>query len=137
MTDREVLKGYKAQAVTFSKEGETFGEKFLHTRVLTKTRKYDHISPILALCHWLPMGFKILLLVFKSLIALASPYINDLLAPYSPARSPRSADKLLLSVCRVRLKTEGLTAVLETITINWLGPPPNPHTIAVQSKRDP
>ncbi len=38
-------------------------------RVLTRTRKYDHISPVLSTLHWLPtkhrIDFKILLLLIK------------------------------------------------------------------------
>ena len=40
-------------------------------RVLTRTKKFDHISPILSSLHWLPVKFgveyKILLLTYKSL----------------------------------------------------------------------
>ncbi len=39
-------------------------------RVLTRTRKYDHISPVLSTLHWLPIkhriDFKILLITYKS-----------------------------------------------------------------------
>ena len=45
-------------------------------RVLTKTKKRAHITPILKSLHWLPVSFridfKILLLVFKALNGLAS-----------------------------------------------------------------
>ncbi len=38
-------------------------------RVLTRTRKYDHISPVLSTLHWLPtkhrIDFKILLITYK------------------------------------------------------------------------
>ena len=57
-------------------------------RVLTKTRKRDHISPILALLHWLPVKsrieFKILLLTYKALNGLAPSY---LIVPYYPTRA--------------------------------------------------
>ncbi len=40
-------------------------------RVLTRSRKYDHITPILQSLHWLPINFrisyKILLLAYKAL----------------------------------------------------------------------
>ncbi len=40
-------------------------------RVLTRTRNYDHISPVLSTLHWLPIkhriDFKILLITYKSL----------------------------------------------------------------------
>ncbi len=38
-------------------------------RVLTRTRKYDHISPVLSTLHWLPIKhriyFKIVLIIIK------------------------------------------------------------------------
>ncbi len=44
-------------------------------RVLTRSRKYDHIIPILQSLHWLPIMFsiscKILLLAYKALTGLA------------------------------------------------------------------
>uniref|UniRef100_A0A8C1PDB8 Reverse transcriptase domain-containing protein n=1 Tax=Cyprinus carpio TaxID=7962 RepID=A0A8C1PDB8_CYPCA len=44
-------------------------------RVLTRTRKYDHISPVLSTLHWLPIkhriDFKILLITYKALNGLA------------------------------------------------------------------
>ncbi len=40
-------------------------------RVLTRTRKYDHISPVLSTLHWLPIkhriDFKILVITYKAL----------------------------------------------------------------------
>ncbi len=70
--------------------------------LLTGTRKHEHISPILASLPWLPIhfriNFKILLFTFKSLNGLAPPYLSELLQPYTPHRSLRSADQLLLSV---------------------------------------
>ncbi len=45
-------------------------------RVLTRARKYDHISPVLSTLHWLPIKhriyFKILLITYKALNGLAS-----------------------------------------------------------------
>ncbi len=73
-------------------------------RVLTKSRKYDHITPILQDLHWLPVreriNFKILLLTWKSLHNMAPSYLLDLLSPYVPARNLRSSDKLLLTIPR-------------------------------------
>ncbi len=44
-------------------------------RVLTRTRKYEHISPVLSTLHWLPtkhcIDFKILLITYKALNGLA------------------------------------------------------------------
>lgn len=80
-------------------------------RFLTGTRKYEHISPILASLHWLPVQFrihfKILLFVFKSLNSLAPPCISELLHLYTPTRSLRSADQLLLHVPKTNRKLRG------------------------------
>ncbi len=80
-------------------------------RLLTGIRKYEHISPILASLHWLPVHFrnqfKILLFVFKSLNGLAPPYIYELLHPYMPTRSLRSTDQLFLNVPKTKHKLRG------------------------------
>ena len=57
--------------------------------ILTRTRRFEHISPVLASLHWLPVKFridyKILLLTFKALHGLAPSYLNYLLFPYTPS----------------------------------------------------
>ncbi|XP_068573506.1 uncharacterized protein, partial [Cebidichthys violaceus] len=77
-------------------------------RVLTKTKKVDHITPVLRSLHWLPVqqriDFKILLLVYKALNGLGPKYISNLLLPYEPSRPLRSSGTGLLSVPRVRTK---------------------------------
>ncbi len=59
-------------------------------RVLTRIRKYDHISPVLSTLHWLPIKhriyFKILLITYKALNGLAPQYLSDLLLHYTTAR---------------------------------------------------
>ncbi len=51
-------------------------------RVLTRSRKYDHITPILQSLHWLPIkyriSYKILLLTYKALNGLAPAYLTSL-----------------------------------------------------------
>ncbi len=51
-------------------------------RVLTRTRKYDHISPVLSTLHWLPIkhciDFKIVLITSKALNGLAPQYLSAL-----------------------------------------------------------
>uniref|UniRef100_A0AAZ1XEQ0 Reverse transcriptase domain-containing protein n=1 Tax=Oreochromis aureus TaxID=47969 RepID=A0AAZ1XEQ0_OREAU len=74
-------------------------------RVLTGTRKREHISPVLASFHWLPVKsrieFKILLLTYKVLNNQAPSYLNDLVVPYHPIRALRSHTAGLLVVPRV------------------------------------
>ena len=83
-------------------------------RLLTKTRKRAHITPILKSLHWLPVcfriDFKILLLVFKALNGLSPSYLSDLLLTYKPSRTLRSSDRGLLLIPKVRTKTHGEAA---------------------------
>jgi len=69
-------------------------------RLVTGTRKFDHISPVLKTLHWLPVScrikFKILLMVFKCLNGLAPKYLSRLIHVQNPVRQLRSSSKLLL-----------------------------------------
>ncbi len=80
-------------------------------RVLTRSKKSCHITPILATLHWLPVPYriqyKVLLLTYKAIHGLAPSYISDIIHHHTPSRSLRSADKGLLSVPRTWLKTKG------------------------------
>jgi hypothetical protein len=80
-------------------------------RILTKTPKFSHITPILKELHWLPVEkriqYKILLLTFKCLNNLAPNYLKELLEIYHPPRPLRSASTLNLKVPVTRLKTYG------------------------------
>ncbi len=80
-------------------------------RVLTRSRKYDHITQILQSLHWLPIKFrinyKILLLAYKALNYLAPAYLTNLLSRYNPTRSLRSQNSGLLVVPRIAKSTKG------------------------------
>ncbi len=80
-------------------------------RALTRSRKYDHITPILQSLHWLPIKFrisyKILLLAYKALNDLAPAYLTNLLSRYNPTRSLRSQNSGLLVVPRIAKSTKG------------------------------
>ncbi len=75
------------------------------TRLLTRTRKYDHISPVLSTLHWLPtkhrIDFKILLITYKTLNGLAPQYLSELLSHYSPPRPLRSQNSGHLIIPRI------------------------------------
>ena len=97
-------------------------------RVLTGIRPWQHITPTLMQFHWLPVKFciqfKILLLTYKSLHALAPRYLSDLLHPYTPLRSLRSSDKDQLAIPRTRLKTFGDRAFCVSAPTLWNQLPP-------------
>ena len=80
-------------------------------RVLTRTRKYDHVSPLLSTQHWLPIkhciDFKILLITLKALNGLAPQYLSKLLSYYSPPRPLRSQNSGNLIIPRISKSTAG------------------------------
>ena len=69
-------------------------------RVITLTKKHDHITPVLKELHWLPVRkrieFKILLLAYKCLHGTAPSYLRELLKEYVLPRTVRSTSKNLL-----------------------------------------
>ena len=80
-------------------------------RILTLSPMSDHITPILFQLHWLPIRarvlYKLLLLTYKAYHNLAPSYLCNLVNPYTPSRSLRSGDKMLLETPHTRLKTYG------------------------------
>ncbi len=70
-------------------------------RLTSRCGKFDSITPVLAKLYWLPIPdwivYKILTITYKALKGLMSPYLSDLLTPYTPSRSLRSSDSELLA----------------------------------------
>ncbi len=81
------------------------------TRLLTGSKKYEHITPVIASLDWLPVSFrtdlKILLITFKALHGLAPGYILDLLTPFELECTLRSSGRDLLSILEFRLISRG------------------------------
>ena len=74
-------------------------------RVVSLSRKFDHITPTLNELHWLPVRqrtyFKVLLFTFKALNGKAPIYIDELLdTQINTYIDLRSNSKELLSVLR-------------------------------------
>ena len=80
-------------------------------RLLTGTGRREHITPVLASLHWLPVEFrvqfKILLLTYKALSGKAPSYLKDAILPYHPNRVLRSQNAGLLVVPRISKSTVG------------------------------
>ena len=96
-------------------------------RILTRTPKNYHITPVLASLHWLPVkaraDFKVLLLTYKALHGLAPTYLSDLVLPYIPTRTLRSQDAGLLIVPRISKQTAGGRAFSYRAPFLWNGLP--------------
>uniref|UniRef100_A0A8C7RA04 Reverse transcriptase domain-containing protein n=1 Tax=Oncorhynchus mykiss TaxID=8022 RepID=A0A8C7RA04_ONCMY len=96
-------------------------------RILTRTKKNYHITPVLASLYWLPVkaraDFKVLLLTYKALHGLAPTYPSDLVLPYIPTRTLRSQDAGLLIVPRISKQTAGGRAFSYRAPFLWNGLP--------------
>ncbi|KAK2151443.1 hypothetical protein NP493_2622g00003 [Ridgeia piscesae] len=71
-------------------------------KLVTLSRKFTHITPILKQQHWLPIEqriiFKMPMFVFKTIHGASPTYLCSLVKPYEPLRGNiRSANKLLLT----------------------------------------
>ena len=100
-------------------------------RIISKRRKFDHISPVLRELHWLPVehriSYKILLLTYKALNGHAPQYRSASISKYVPPRPLRSEDQYLLSSPRWRLETFGKRAFSKAAPTLW-----NPLPLSVK-----
>lgn len=75
-------------------------------RIITRTRRTQHITSVLRDLHWLPISYRIqykmMTLVWRALHDTAPQYMKDLLTVHVPVRSLRSKDKMLLHVPKTR-----------------------------------
>ena len=81
-------------------------------RLICRTPKFDHISPVLHTLHWLPVEqrieYKLFLLAFISVNNDGASYLSDLLKFYVPSRQLRSSSDIrLLRFPSFRLKSFG------------------------------
>jgi len=83
-------------------------------RLVTNTRRHDHITPVLRDLYWLPLPerviYKLCLLVYKCLHGLAPAYLIDCCLPVTHIRGRsqlRSASKGDLAVSKMKTATYG------------------------------
>ena len=93
-------------------------------RLVTRTRKRDHITPILQSLHWLPIHarieYKISLLCHNFFTSSAPHYLSSCLSIYSPARNLRSAsDSRILVKPSVRTKSFGQRSFSFSAPLIW------------------
>ena len=100
-------------------------------RLVTGTRKFDHITPVLRALHWLPVCqriiYKIAMLIFRCLCGLAPPYLAQDCVPLSSIdgrNRTRSAANRELHVPRTRTITFGDRAFAVTGPTTWNSLPP-------------
>ena len=100
-------------------------------RLVTDTRKYDHITPVLRDLHWLPIRqrivFKLTTMVYKCQHGLCPSYLEEdciLLSATRGRQHLRSAGRLELLVPRTRTVTFGPRAFTVAGPGVWNSLPP-------------
>ena len=90
-------------------------------RVVTKTRKYDHISEKMKELHWLPIcnriKYKINLITWKALNGQAPKYITELLE--TGEINLRSNNNKLLHIPKTNLVSQGDKAYAKVAPVLW------------------
>lgn len=102
-------------------------------RVISRTSKRQHISPVLISLHWLPVSarieYKVLLYVYKALLGTAPGYLSELIQPKVPSRSLRSNSTVQLVEPRTRTKTYGQRSFRSAAARLWNGLPQHMRSI--------
>ena len=96
----------------------------LAARIITRTSRYDHITPSLMYLHWLPiksrMIYKILLYTFKAISNQVPSYLEDMISLYKPERALRSAQTMQL-VPQVKTATYGDRNFVRAVPVAYSG----------------
>ena len=78
-------------------------------RVITRTGRSSHITPVLKELHYLLVHlrtqYKVLTHIYRAIHHQSPGYLNNLLSVYRPTRSLRSESTILLTVPRTRTVT--------------------------------
>ena len=97
-------------------------------RMITLSKRNEHITPILYELHWLPIHqrtkFKILITAFKCLYEMAPSYLTELITPRTPPSSLRPRPLTLKTVRTNNLKHYGPTAFSVAAPLLWNALPP-------------
>ena len=77
-------------------------------RLIMRSPRSDSATPLLRELHWLPIvcrvDFKLLVFTYKAMHNDAPVYLGELICPYQPTRTLRSANNNMLQVKRTRTK---------------------------------
>ena len=92
-------------------------------RIISKTPRRDHISPVLAELHWLPVEYrikyKVLSFTYKAIAGCAPSYVSELVEQCKPSRCLRSSEKLMLCVPKARTVTYGDRSFRRSAATLW------------------
>lgn len=98
-------------------------------RIITRTSRHSHITPILRDLHWLPiksrLEYKILVHTYNAIYRLAPTYMSEMVETYRPTRSLRSQHSLSLVVHRTKTVTYGNRSFQAAAPTLWNSLPPH------------
>ena len=98
-------------------------------RVIKRTGRRSHITPVLKELHWLPVHrriqYNILSPTYRATHHQSPVYLSDLLSIYRPTRSLRSESTILLTVPRTRTVTYGDRTFTKAAATLWNSLPVN------------
>ena len=92
-------------------------------RLITCTKKFESISPVLKTLHWLPIRlriiYKLLLFAYQCYYGASPTYLSELLSKYESVRSLRSGQKDLFIVPHVFTKSYGERSFSYIVPFLW------------------
>ena len=92
-------------------------------RLITRTKRSQHITPVLKDLHWLKVeyriNYKIILLTFKSRTGLAPSYLTNLLISENPTTNLRSNQQNKYIIPRTNSKTIGNRSFFHAAPFLW------------------
>ena len=93
-------------------------------RLIFRTRKREHITPLLVQLHWLPVRYrieyKILIFCYKAIHGLAPAYLSNNLTIYEPTRTLRSSgDKTIFKTPNYNYKRFGFRSFYQQGPFLW------------------
>ena len=98
-------------------------------RIVTRTSRRSHITPVLKDLHWLPVQYriqyKILVHTYNALHDRSPLYIKDMLNIYRPTRTLRSQNSLTLVIPRTRTLRYGQRSFTHSAASSWNSLPNN------------
>ena len=105
-------------------------------RLVSRTRKYDHITPVLQHLHWLPIcvrpTYKVLMFVYSVMHEQAPCYLAELLSRRQSNRRLRSASLPLLRLPASQTVTHGDRRFAVAAAALWNGLPDSVRTAKTQ-----
>ena len=106
------------------------------SRLVSRTRKYDHITAVLQHLHWLPIcvrqAYKVLLFAYSVMHDQAPCYLAELLLPRQPNRRLRFASLPLLTLPALQRVTHGDRRFAVAAAALWNGLPDSVMTAKAQ-----